>query len=215
MGWRARRFDLAAGEDLRDEPAVADAAEGCEVIVHAGALAHDSAGSPAEIVATNVVGTWHVLLAAERHRVARVVYVSSGQVFGCAEGEGTPAYLPIDDDHPLRASRPYGMSKRLAEDMCEAWTRRTGIPTIVLRPVLILDDVGLRRVGEGDVEFGAFVRVDDVAAATTRAMTTELSGHHRMTLCGPGPFDTSRARRLLGWTARRRWPSPADAGRND
>lgn len=87
-----RPFDLAEGQDLRDAHAVLDAMEGCHAVVHAGALAHDSAGSPADIVATNVLGTWHVLVAAETHGLARVVYFSSAQVFGCAEGEGTPAY---------------------------------------------------------------------------------------------------------------------------
>ncbi len=59
---------------------------------------------------------------------------------GFAEGEGLPDYLPVDDNHPLRAARPYALSKRLAEEMCAAWTARTGIPTIVLRPVMIVND---------------------------------------------------------------------------
>jgi uronate dehydrogenase len=87
-GWQVRAFDLAEGGDLRDEEAVAEAVRGCDAVVHAGALAHDTSGDPASIVATNVLGTWHVLLAAERHRVARVVVFSSAQVFGFAEGEG-------------------------------------------------------------------------------------------------------------------------------
>lgn len=106
-------FDLVNGQDLRDELAVLEAMEGCAAVVHAGAIPHDSAGTPAEIIATNVFGTWHVLLAAETHKVSRVVYFSSGQVFGFAEGEGEPAYLPIDDDHLLQAARPYGMSSAL------------------------------------------------------------------------------------------------------
>lgn len=199
-GWTAWKFDLETGSDLRDEAAVLTAVEGCSAIVHAGALAHDSAGSPADIVATNVLGTWHVLLAAERHRVDKVVYFSSAQVFGCAEGEGTPMYLPVDDKHPLRASRPYGMSKRLAEDMCAAFTHRTGITTIVFRPVMIVDDDGLALRSDREAEVGAFVHVDDVADATLRAIGANLSGHHRMILCGPGGFDTSIARQLLGWT---------------
>ncbi len=207
-GWATREFDIVTGDDLRDVDAVRDAAAGCDVIVHAGAIAHDTAGSPADIVATNVLGTWHVLLAAEHHRVDRVVVFSSGQVFGCADGEGDPGYLPVDDDHPLRAARPYGMSKRLTEEMCAAWTSRTDITTVVLRPVMILDDEGLDRVDRHDADLGAFVHLDDVAAATMRAVDADLSGHHRMTLCGPGEFDTSRARALLGWTPQRDWPSP-------
>jgi nucleoside-diphosphate-sugar epimerase len=200
-------FDIADGEDLRDARAVADAMAGCDAVVHAGALAHDTAGSPVDIVATNVMGTWHVLVAAEEHRVSRVVYFSSAQVFGFAEGEGTPAYLPVDDDHPVRASRPYGMSKRLAEQMCQAWTTRTGIPTVVLRPVLILTNETLPSWSAERAEFGAFVHVDDVAQATVRALAAELDGHHRLTLCGPGPFDTTLAETTLGWTATRRWPA--------
>ncbi|MEO1060986.1 MAG: NAD-dependent epimerase/dehydratase family protein [Actinomycetota bacterium] len=207
-GDRVRRFDLAVGDDLRDPVAVREAADGCSAIVHAGALAHDTAGTPEDIVATNVGGTWHVLRAAEHARARRVVVFSSGQVFGCAEGEGEPEHLPIDDDHPLRAARPYGMSKRMVEEMCEAWTARTGIPTVVLRPVLILDDDGLATTAEAEVELGAFVHVDDVVRATVRALDVDLSGHHRLLLCGPGSFDAGRAEDVLGWAPRRGWPGP-------
>lgn len=206
-GWVVEPFDLAEGNDLRDEAAVRRAMSGCEAVVHAGAIAHDSAGGPAEIVATNLLGTWHVLQAAEAHSVSRVVYFSSAQVFGFAEGEGTPAYLPADDAHPVRAARPYGMSKRLAEEMCAAWTSRTGIPTTVLRPVMILDDSALLRVTENDAELGAFVHVDDVAAAVLRALAAAPDGHIRLTLCGPGRFDTTAARQVLGWSPVRGWPS--------
>ena len=205
-GWSVSPFDLAEGFDLRDFGAVLEAMHGCETVVHAGAIAHDSAGSPAEIVATNVLGTWHVLLAAEQLGISRVVYFSSGQVFGFAEGEGEPAHLPVDDDHPITASRPYGMSKRLAEEMCSAWTRRTGIPTVVLRPVMILDDESLRSVTKAAAELGAFVHVEDVVSAVQLSLTVDVKGHHRLILCGPGPFDTSAAKTLLGWEAFRGWP---------
>jgi len=208
-GWDVHPFDLATGGDLRDEASVVTASAGCDVIVHAGAIPHDSAGTPADIVATNLLGTWHVLLAAEQHAVSSVVCFSSVQVFGFTEGEGTPDRLPVDDAHPLRAARPYGMSKRLAEEMCAAWTTRTGITTVVLRPVRILDDEKLAVITEADTELGAFVHVDDVVDAAVRAAERDLAGHHRMTLCGPGPFDTAIARRLLGWTARRTWPTRA------
>jgi UDP-glucose 4-epimerase len=202
-GWIVRPFDVDTGGDLRDEAAVMEAVAGCDVIVHAGAIPHDSRGTPADIVATNVLGTWHVLLGAEAHRTPRVVYFSSVQVFGTSEGEGPPAYLPVDDDHPLRAARPYGLSKRLAETMCEAWTARTGIPTIVLRPVLIVDDERLQAARDAGVKMDSFVHLDDVVDAVMRSLDAPVRGHVRITLCGPGPFDTSVAERELGWTATR------------
>ena len=68
-GWDVRLFDVAEGHDLRDERAVHTAMVGCSTVLHLGAIAHDSAGTPSEIFATNVLGTWHVLLAAESHQV--------------------------------------------------------------------------------------------------------------------------------------------------
>ena len=102
------------------------------------------------------------------------------------------------------------MSKRLAEEMCAAWTDRTGIATVVLRPVMILTDDGLTSMAPGDAELGAFVHVDDVADAVARALDAgrDMSGGHaRLLLCGPGEFDTSDAERVLGWRATRGWPS--------
>lgn len=202
-GWTVRGLDIASGGDLRDEATVREAVAGCDAVVHAGAIAHDSRGTPAEIVATNVLGTWHVLLASEAARVERVVYFSSAQVFGFAEGEGTPAYFPVDDAHPRPAARPYGMSKRLSEDMCEAWSSRTGIPTVVLRPVMILDDEGVANTDLAAAELGAFVHLDDVVEAVVKSLTLGIPNHCRMTLCGPGDFDTSAAQQILGWKARR------------
>jgi UDP-glucose 4-epimerase len=162
--------------------------------VHAGALAHDSAGSPEDIMAVNVLGTWHVLLAAEAAGVDRVVYFSSGQVFGLAEGERLPDYFPVDDAHPRRAMRPYGLSKCLAEDLCAAFTARAGIASVALRPCWVWDPGMYQRIeaqwrsDPGSEwtptwEYGQFVDVRDVAGAVQRALEEPLSGHHRVLLC--------------------------------
>ena len=45
-------------------------------------------------MAVNVLGTWHVLLATEAAGADRVIYFSSAQVFGIAEGERLPDYFP-------------------------------------------------------------------------------------------------------------------------
>jgi nucleoside-diphosphate-sugar epimerase len=53
---------------------------------------------------------------------------------------------------------------------------------------------------------GAFVHVDDVVEAIVLALSTRVVGHVRLTLCGPGAFDTTAAATTLGWRASRTWP---------
>jgi UDP-glucose 4-epimerase len=187
-------LDRADGGDLLDLAQVRRAAQACAAIVHLGALAHDTAGRPEQIMAVNVLGTWHVLLAAEAAGVSRVIHFSSAQVFGIAEAERLPDYFPVDDAHPRRAMRAYGLSKCLAEDLCAGFTARTGIASVSLRPVWVWDPGQYQRIEaqwrsepasewEPYWEYGAFVDVRDVATAVELALTAPLSGHHRAVLC--------------------------------
>lgn len=145
-------------------------------------------------MAVNALGTWHVLLAAEAAGVTRVIHFSSAQVFGIAEGERLPDYFPVDDVHPRRAMRAYGLSKCVAEDLCAGFTARTGIASVSLRPVWVWDPGQYQRIAmqrrseprsewEPCWEYGAFVDVRDVAMAVERALTVPLAGHHRALLC--------------------------------
>ena len=105
------------------------------------------------------------------------------------------------------------MSKRLAEEMTAAWTARTGIATIVLRPVMVLADDGFRRFDPTTADLGACVHVDDVADAVVAAVTVPYAGHARMILCGPGDFDPAVARRVLGWPRGHSPPTFPERGR--
>jgi UDP-glucose 4-epimerase len=194
VGHDVTGFDRADGDDVLDLASVSRAAAGCRAIVHLAALAHDTAGPPEQIMAVNVLGTWNVLLAAEAVGTDRVVYFSSAQVFGTAEAERLPDYLPMDDAHPRRAMRPYGLSKCLAEDLCAGFTARTGIASVALRPVWVWSPGQYQRMAsrwraepasewEPYWELGGFVDVRDVADAVGLALTTPLTGHHRALLC--------------------------------
>jgi UDP-glucose 4-epimerase len=194
LGHNVASFDRADGDDLLDAAAVRRAAAGCDAVVHLAALAHDAAGSPEDIMAVNVLGTWHALLAAESAAAGRVIHFSSAQVLGVAEGERRPDYLPLDDARPRRAMRPYALSKCLAEDLCAGFTARTAVPTVSLRPAWVWEPGMYERLAERWLadpgsewtpfwEFGAFVDVRDVAVAVEKALTVLLAGHHRALLC--------------------------------
>jgi UDP-glucose 4-epimerase len=188
-------YDRVEGDDLLDLASLRRAADGCSAVVHAAAIPLDDKGSPEDIMAVNVLGTWNVLLAAEAVGVGRVVYFSSATVFGIFESQAVlPDYFPVDDAHPRRAFRPYGLSKCLAEDLCAAFTTRTGIPTVALRPAWVWDPGMYQRIearwrGDPDSErtptwkYREFVDVRDVADAVRRALDVPLAGHHRVLLC--------------------------------
>lgn len=225
-GFEVAGFDRADGQDVLDPGQLKAAAAACAAVVHLAALAHDTAGRPEQVMAANVLGTWHTLLAAEAAGMSRVIHFSSAQVFGIAEGERLPDYFPVDDAHPRRAMRAYGLSKCLAEDLCAGFTARTGIPSVSLRPVWVWDPGQYGRIKaqwRGDPgsewtpfwEYGAFVgragrsfgRLAGADGATGRpSPAAALRCRHRGQPAQPRPGDPARGGRTgagLGPVSRR------------
>ncbi|MBA3738689.1 MAG: SDR family oxidoreductase [Actinobacteria bacterium] len=114
--------------DLLDEPMVGDAASGCDVILHQGALRSvpRSMAQPARTTDVNVRGTLNVLLAARDHS-ARVVFASSSSVYGDQDR------FPLQEDFSPKPRSPYAASKLAGEVYCEAWRCAYGVPTVALR----------------------------------------------------------------------------------
>ena len=97
-------------------------------------------GSGETIMKVNVVGLHNLLSAAEEAGVRRVVICSSDSVVGFTVREGAlraPRYLPIDLDHPLEPTDPYGLSKLLGEEMGRSFSLRGKLKIVVLRPVFV------------------------------------------------------------------------------
>jgi nucleoside-diphosphate-sugar epimerase len=189
-GHEVRGFDLADGCDVLDAASVSEAAAGREAIVHVAGLAGDRGRAAADVMAVNLIGTSNVLLAAEARGGPRVIHMSSGRALGILERD--PDYLPLDDDHRGLPSAPYALSKWLSEEMCEAFTRRTGVQTICLRPVQVFDDADYERAlrqHPGDRpsgrwwHLGVHIHVQDVASAVAAAVECVGPPHIRLLLC--------------------------------
>jgi nucleoside-diphosphate-sugar epimerase len=56
-----------------------------------------------------------------------------------SRGKVRPDYLPIDEAHPLRPMDPYGLSKKIGEELLDVFRRRTGGEAISVRPGFILN----------------------------------------------------------------------------
>jgi UDP-glucose 4-epimerase len=183
-------FDLQNGDDILDAAAVAKAASGMDAIVHVAGIAGDRGRPAADVLRVNLSGTANVLIAAETLGIGRLVYLSSGRALGMLERD--PDYLPLDDAHRGLPSAPYALSKWLSEEMCQAFTARTGVQTICLRPVQVFSDGDYRNalaarpphsVPHAAWALGAHVHVLDVSEAVAAAVRCDAPAHSRMLLC--------------------------------
>ena len=192
-GFDVREFDLSLGDDIGDLPGVLRAAENCSAIVHLAAIPHDDVGTPETIMATNVLGTWHVLLAARTAGAGRVVHLSSAMALGVFQSRVMPSRLPLDDDYEASPISPYSLSKRLGEILCAATSDDGGPLTVCLRSTRIVGPDERSSVGaevEGQFaahdpicDFGAWIDVRDVAEAVRLALTAPLARHITCILC--------------------------------
>ena len=123
------RIDIRLG-DIRDALAVERASEGMEVVFHLAALIAIPYSYTAveSFVDTNVRGTMHMLEAARRSGVRRVIQTSTSEVYG------TPQSLPIRETHPLNAQSPYAATKVASDQLALAYHRSFELPVVVLRP---------------------------------------------------------------------------------
>jgi UDP-glucuronate 4-epimerase len=160
-------------------------------IVHAGAISHPSllADQPLGIVGTNVVGTANVLEAARRAGARRMVFISSGAVYGSSSSD-----REMNEASPLKPDGIYGATKAAGEMLVRGFGARFGLDFVILRPASIY---GPRRrtfsmpgyllacaidgvcacVRGGDQALD-FIYVDDVANAIMLALETEIGVGH-------------------------------------
>jgi UDP-glucose 4-epimerase len=177
--------------DVRDAEAVRSAVRGCEVVSHQAAQLEITRclDNPVDDLHANTIATLHVLDAAARAGVRRLVYASSACVYG------QPAYIPSDEaKHPTDPNWPYGVSKLASEKYAAIFSAQSGIPMTGLRYAIVYGPrewygraltIFLKRLlgGQSPVVFGDgkqlrdFTFVGDVADLHDRLLEKEPPGH--------------------------------------
>lgn len=202
-GWKVRVLDdLSSGYqrnldglpvelvigDVRDPEAVTRAVDGCEAVFHLAASVGNkrSIDDPIGDSSTNVIGTLHVLEAARRAGVRKIVASSSAGIYGELRT------MPIHESHPLEPLTPYGASKLCMEKQCLAYAATHGIEAVALRyfnvygpnqrfdaygnviPIFVFNALNGRKItvfGDG-LQTRDFVNVADVVQANIKAATS-------------------------------------------
>ncbi|MBN2157325.1 MAG: NAD-dependent epimerase/dehydratase family protein [Candidatus Lokiarchaeota archaeon] len=115
--------------DIIDAELVQSSMKGCDIVSHHAAELEVFTGIDNTIheMRVNIEGTLNVLNAAIKNDVEKVIYASSGGVYGQA------TYIPENEDHPLMPQWPYGVSKLAGEKYCQQYTQLYGLPTVAFR----------------------------------------------------------------------------------
>jgi UDP-glucose 4-epimerase len=116
--------------DLTDAAGVERAVQGAKVVYHLGALASVARSVETPVVShqTCATGTLHVLDAARRHGVRRVVYAASSSAYGGLSNEAGQI-----EDAPLHPLSPYAAAKLSGELYAQAFTATYGLETVRVR----------------------------------------------------------------------------------
>jgi nucleoside-diphosphate-sugar epimerase len=174
-----------------------------DAVVHCGALPAPGRHAPHVVFGNNLMATFNVVEACVRWGVPRLVNISSETApgFPFAERAFFPDYLPVDEDHPLTPQDPYGLSKALGEQVCDAAVRRSDLRCVSLRPTWVQDaDSYARNLGPvvadrsaPSITGWAYVDADDLADAARLAAECDLTGHEVFYVAAP---DTIGGREL-------------------
>ncbi|MBD8611456.1 NAD(P)-dependent oxidoreductase [Frigoribacterium sp. CFBP 13729] len=112
--------------DVADLEALTALLAGCVGVVHLGGLSDEADFH--DLATVNVVGTYHVLEAARRAGVGRVVFASSNRLTGSYDTDTT-----VDVGMTPRPDGFYGVSKVAGEALCRLYSDKFGLSTIALR----------------------------------------------------------------------------------
>lgn len=116
--------------DFLNEEDVTRAVAGCEIIFHliSTTLPKSSNDNPVYDAESNLVGTLHMLEAARKAGVRKVIFSSSGGTV-----YGVPKEVPIKESHPTDPVCAYGISKLAIEKYLHLYHALHGLDYCVLR----------------------------------------------------------------------------------
>jgi nucleoside-diphosphate-sugar epimerase len=186
--------------DIRNLADVDRASRNIDSIIHLAAVTTDRTNiTDLDYFENNTVGTFNVLEAAAKNKVAKVVYGSSV----CAVGFRATPKLVMETDHCEPSDGMYGYSKYLSERLCEYYAKKHEVRIICLRTSMVIPqhDLVLPRNPFASRWMGV-VHIEDVVEAYRLAVENEdilFDVFHIAAENSCSKFDITRAKNILGY----------------
>jgi nucleoside-diphosphate-sugar epimerase len=204
----AEGFSEYVTGSVADADVVDRATAGMDVVIHLAAFPND-ADFFEQILPNNIIGSYHVSDAAQRHGVKRLVLASTMQVIsGMPWTEKT---IRVEDG--VAPTNRYAVSKAFLEALGYMHARRFKIPVLAVRiGHLARQQEEFERMNGFAPSKGIYLSHDDAARFFIRAVEAELSGpgFHILFATSRSPdfprLDPEPARRLIGYEAQDTYP---------
>lgn len=167
-----------------------------DAVVHMGTYPHPLHHPGYVTFESNVMTSYHVMEAAAELELEAACLASSINAIGRAFQDVPPEvhYLPIDEEHPATPRDPYGLGKRVTEEIAAGFGRLPDPPETIstlrypyaattdeLREFYAETDRSLSAIEEeydaGDNPLLEYVHVDDIARAARLAIEADYEGH--------------------------------------
>ncbi len=177
---------------ILDPSSLRDAMEGCDAVIHLAAMlgVRRTELNKLRCLDINVEGTKEILEYAVTHRLKKIVFASSSEVYG------EPLQNPVNEQAPTLGSSVYAISKLMGEALCKAYAQRyPRLSYVILRyfntygpfqtaqfviPKFVagvLKDQPPTIYGNGSQK-RSYSHVNDVARATVEALLREEADSH-------------------------------------
>lgn len=117
--------------ELEDFPRLAAVLKKHKVdsIIHSGGISHPIVGShsPNKVIQTNIVGTNNVYEAARLFGIKKIIYLSSGAVYGKNKS------ISLQEEEKPTPTSIYGVTKITGEYLAQTFTKQFGLEITILR----------------------------------------------------------------------------------
>jgi nucleoside-diphosphate-sugar epimerase len=218
---RKRDYKFVQG-DLTNNEFVISIVKGVDYIIQGAAIIYGVEGFhryPADILSKDIVLHQNILWAAVKHRVKKVIYISSSMVYERAEE--TPSE-EINVDEMKIPLTDYGLSKLVGERLSKAFYKQYGLKYTIWRPfniitpyekaekeigfshvfadfidrIILKKEIPMRIIGDGS-QIRCFTWIDDVSTAIANYSLEDRTNQKIYNIGNPEPIQMTDLAKLI------------------